>query len=245
MAASESSKENDFNFISDVEGVLNYISGDNCIDELLDAIFPQKGSIEAAIIEFLSKCSFPPEVHNACDVIIALKQGNDNMCYFLARLYAKLMDIIDPERNKDLLIRLNRSLFWQMYGISVKKCLGVGHSKEQIPDTVLLSVLPADMNANQIDANMKTLLSFNSDAQKYSFKQTPDLGFYLHPIRSRNKSPKTKKKNIRRVEKRAKRIIQVYGLKHEGAMFGKGRHHVPKQFADGVIKLYINNNLNP
>lgn len=240
MAEKETNKEQYFDFFSDVEAVLSHISSDNCIDGLLDAIFPQTGSMENAFVDYLSKYSFPPEVQNAGKVVAALSDDKDNLRYFLARLSGVLTRAIDPEKKKDLLIRLNRALFWQMYGISVKKCLGEGQAKRQINDIVFFNVLPADINSYQKDAHFEILLSFNTNAQKYSFKCTPDLQYYLHPIHSRNKSPKTKKKNIRRVEKRAKRIIQLYGLKREGSMFNNSRHLVPKQFADGIIKLCIN-----
>ena len=240
MEELESTKEHDFDFVSDVETVLSYVSNDKYVDELLDAIFPQTGSVETAIVEYLSKFSFPPEVKNAGDVVATLSDDKNNLCYFLSRLSAELMKTIDPEKKKDLLIRLNRALFWQMYGISVKKCLGVGQAKKQISDPDYFNNLPDNINSYQRSAHIETLLSFNTDAQYYSFKRTPDLKYYLHSIHARSKSPKTRKKNIRRVEKRAKRIMQLYGLKRDGRMFNDGRHLVPKQFADGIIKICIN-----
>lgn len=229
-----------FDFVSDVEAVLDFITDDKYIDELLDAIYPSTGSVEDAIVAYLSKCSFPSEVRNAGEVISALSESGDNCCYFLVRLYDILKRTIAPDKNEDLLIRLNRALFWKMYGISVKKCLGVGYAKMQIPNQDYLNIIPNGINLCQKNAHLETLQVFNTDVQKYSFKRTPDLKYYLPPIRSRNKSPKTKKKNIRRVERRAKRIIQLYGLKQKGGMFNNGRHLVPKQFADGIIKLCIN-----
>lgn len=242
MVEKETNKEQGFDFLSDVEAVLSYISQDKCIDELLDAIFPQRGSIETAFVDFLSGYSFPTEIQNAGEVISSLSGDKDNLYYFFARLSSVLAGTIDqdPGKKKDLLILLDRALFWQMYGIAIKKCLGEGLAKKQVNDLDFFGVLPDDINTYQKDAHRETLLSFNTDARKYSFKRTPDLKYYLHPIHSRNKSLKTKKKNIRRVEKRAKRIMQIYGLKRQGNMFSNGRHLVPKQFAEGIIKLCIN-----
>ena len=223
--------------------MLALITDDKYIDELLDAIYPLTGNVEDAIVAYLSKLSFPSDVQYVSEVISSLSASSNNRCYFLERLSEILRRKSDNEKYEDLLIRLDRALFWKMYGISIKKCLGAGNAKMDIPDQDYFKAIPDGINSFQKDAHMETLQHFKTDVQKYSFKRTPDLKYYLHRIHSRNKSSKTRKKNIRRVEKRAKRILQIYGLKHKESkfnMFSNGRHLVPKQFADGIIKLCIN-----
>ena len=229
-----------FDFVSDVEPILTLITDDKYIDELLDAIYSETGNVEDAIVAYLSNFSFPSDMLYTSEVVSALSESRNNRCYFLKRLSDLVQSKIDSGKNKDVQISINRALFWNMYGISVKKCLGAGYAKTKIQKKDYFDIIPDGINSYQKDAHNKTLQHFNTDVQNYSFTRTPGLKYYLHPIRSKNKSPKTKKKNIRRVEKRAKRIMQLCGLNQSGSMFNNGRHLVPKQFADGIIKLCIN-----
>lgn len=234
-----------FKFDSDVEPVLRFIADESRVDDLLDAIYQRAGNLEDSIVKYLSDCVFPSDVLYAREVVSYLTKNKDGCrSSFLIRLFVLLRDTIDleqidPNKKKNLLILINQELFWIMYGISIKKCLGVGHATKQIPNSEFFQVLPDDINSFQQDAHKDTLESFNTDVRRYSFRRTPDLKYFLHPIHS-NKSPNTKKKNIHRVEKRAKRIMLLYGLKQNGDMFNQGRHMVPKQFASGIIKIFIN-----
>lgn len=157
--------------------------------------------------------------------------------------------LIDPD-NEDYsdpseiqLDVMDAGVFWSMVPIAMKKCLGVGLSKIKIENEInYFSEMPADLNQKQVDCHKRCIKSFNLDAGKFSRKKYKDLGVFLHNFHSNNKRPLTKKKNLKRVERRVKRIMQAYKVAHNGMgsnIFSDGRYKVPEQFSNYLHKKYL------
>lgn len=139
---------------------------------------------------------------------------------------------------------LSPQLFWPMVVIAMKKCLGMNNSKAIINDIDAYFGLISDtLNPTQKYTHEKCIQLFSIDANSINMKNTADLRKYLHPFRSENKRPKTQKKNLQRVVKRVRKIMQVYKLSHNGIsgnILSDGRYRVPDQFAECIKKLFIN-----
>ncbi len=223
------------------EPVLDTIVNDHNTKLLLKAIFdgvPFDIAIIKLLEEIQQKTQPNDELRYKIDIVnYALAHFGSYRTRFRILIYERIQNKngLDP----DFTIRINIAFFWTMYGISVKKCLGDGLATYRIAETVFFNALPKNLNALQEEAHRETLSSFNTNSREYPRETSEKLKYCLHSLRL-NCKPRTKKKNIHRVEKRAHRIMQLYGLKVDPSRFSNARYEVPSQFANGVIKICFN-----
>lgn len=173
---------------------------------------------------------------------------NNGYCYqkFLECLKLALVSPDDPNYSTISLEHidvLDIDVFWSMVPIAMKKCLGSNFAKATINNNQnYFSAMPADLNSKQIDCHQRCINSFNLDANTFSRKEYKELGVFLHSFHSKNRRPLTRKKNLKRVERRTKKIMQAYKLAHNGMksnIFSDGRYKVPSQFSDYISKEFL------
>ncbi len=132
---------------------------------------------------------------------------------------------------------------WTLMTIAMKKCLGAGNAQKTITDFKQYVELLSDIESpQQIITHKKCITAFNTNANDYTYNNLEGLSDYLHRIRS-NKQIKTRKKNLSRVLKKSKRIMQAYKLANNGLedrIFSKGRYLVPDQLANRLRILFFN-----
>lgn len=230
-----------------LEYILSTITSDDSKNSLLDVLYFNDTNIDkTALVEFIRK-SLTPIVDTDLDKIITLLDENhDVYTYFLIKLQEKLISQITNDLGKNIdafsITSIEHFVFWSMYVVAIKKCIGTEYAKETISPPQYFSLIPNTLNKYQIQTHNECIDSFNMDINCFSLKNTPDLRIFLHSFHSKNKSIKTRKKNLRRVQKRAKKIMQVNKLAHGGkskAMFSNGKYLVPEQFANAIVKLYL------
>ncbi len=138
---------------------------------------------------------------------------------------------------------LTPEVFWPMMVIAMKKCLGSKNARAKITDrNHYFDLVSEELNLSQEKTHNKCIDYFSNNADVFSISTNSELRKYLHPFKSKNRRLKTQKKNLRRVEKRINKIMQVYKISHDridGNIFSRGRYKVPEQFADCIRKIYL------
>ena len=138
---------------------------------------------------------------------------------------------------KDIII-IDRSIFWKLYSVAIKKCTFPDNI--DLPDFSIYSNYATLKSKEQKDAHKICHNYFNKDVSEYTEKNIPALKIYFIPFSVRNSKYRTKKKNINRVKKKAKKLMQVLRLHHNNIkynMFSGKSHIVVDEFASIVIKL--------
>ena len=228
--------------------ILNEITSDKVRDSLLEILYFNDSTIDkTAFLKFVRKSCTPTDDAAVVDYINSLDTDQTKYAYFLIKLRDKLVDQISDDLGKrcDLfsITSIESAVFWSMYAIAVKKCIGIEKAKETLVESAYFGAVSDSLNSYQKKSHNECLKAFNMDANRFKLKDTIALRMFLHPFHSKNKALKTRKKNLHRVEKRAKKIVQVDKLARGGksrAMFSNGKYLVPKQFADAIVKLYLN-----
>lgn len=240
----------DFSMIApaDLENILNCITTDEKKQDLLNVLYADDSTIDkSALLNFVQECLCPADGTNISQSIDLLEANHDVYTHFLAKLKDKLVSQIIDDLGKEydplIIESIDAFMFWSLYAIAIKKCIGAEHAGVKLSDSTYFDTISDILNDYQRQSHNECLRSFNMNTNTFTLRNTPDLRLFLHRFHSKNKSYKTRKKNLRRVEKRAKKIVQVYKLAHNGKsklIFSNGRYLVPGQFANVIVKIYIN-----
>ena len=240
---------------TDAREFLLDIAADDCYcDEMLRICFHDDNCIDKkSLLSFLRKQTSATGIPQAdkdfvCSYIEEINNDDWEYIVFLRLLKIRLIDTLFASagytHKVDYYDSLSPLTFWAYSVIAMKKCLGRGKSQVVISDTNLYySLIPMQINQAQKDSHDNCIKIFSRDADEYSVHEHEELRLYLHPFRSKNQKLKTQKKNLSRVVKRVKRIMQINKLSHnklQGNMFSDGRYVVPEQFAECIKKLFLN-----
>lgn len=233
---------------ADLEHILNCITTDGKKQDLLNVLYTDDSTIDkSTLLNFVQECLSPVDDTSLSQSIDLLYTNHDVYTHFLAKLKDKLVSQIIDDLGKEydplLFESIDAFMFWSMYTIAIKKCIGAEHAGVKLSDSTYFDAIPDILNDYQRQSHNECIRSFNMNTNTFTLRNTPDLRLFLHSFHSKNKSYRTRKKNLRRVEKRAKKIVQVNKLAHNGKSkptFSNGRYLVPGQFADAIVKIYIN-----
>ena len=227
--------------------ILNTITSDDKKNGLLDVIYANDLSIERSdLIKYIRESMNPISTKEIEECINLLDTVYDHYAFFLVKLREKLVSQIVEDLGKDYnffdISSIDNFTFWAMFAIAVKKCIGSEYANTTLSPSTYFSKILINLNQYQKNAHDDCITSFNMDANTFTLKNTPDLRLFLHSFHSNNKTLRTRKKNLHRVERRVKKMVQVSKLAHNGkskVMFSNGRYMVPEQFATIIENLYI------
>lgn len=227
--------------------ILDKITSDESRNNLLDALYTDDSDIDkSAFLGFVRTCLESDASAEVMEYIEALDSESDEYAYFLVKLQDKLISQINKDLGKDYdTIRIacvESFVFWSMYAIAIKKCIGTEHVTDVIEESEYFGANSEPLNRFQTESHRECLRKFNMDAGKFTLKNTQELRMFLHKFGSKNKSIRIRKKNLHRVERRAKKIMQLNKLVHGGkskSMFSNRKYLVPGQFANIILKLYF------
>lgn len=226
--------------------VLDIITADEKKNSFLDVLYADDSSIRKdELLQFVRESFSSADDSEVIKYIDLLDADHDAYSNFLIKLRKKLISQIIDDLGKSYnsfeIESIDASVFWLMYVVAIKKCIGTEHTAARLGQEKYFDAIPAVLNQYQTDAHKNCLAYFNMDANAFSLKKTPQLGLLLHKFRSKNKAIRTRKKNLHRVERRAKKIVQVNKLAHGGKskIFSNGRYLVPGQHAAAILKLYL------
>ena len=184
-------------------------------------------------------------IEEAKDCLHIMQNDNSSYQNFLNCLKAELAapDPDYPNAKPESFDLLDKNIFWSMTAISMKKCLGSNNANAMITDLEqYYRSIPEQLNNAQKICHIECIKYFNMDANNFSREKNKELALYLHEFHSKNKRIKTRKKNLQRVKKRIKRIMQIYKLAHNrmpSNIFSKKRYKVPEQFAKSISTTYL------
>lgn len=221
------------------------ISNDNA-DRLFDVLFSKEEGIDSLkLISFIreraAKYSSNYDIDTNKNIAAYIDQLSTDVGKqesFVLQLGTELSRQITPSQSE--LTKLNYILFWSMFAIAEKKCIGLPNVK--ITDTQSFYDLLPPLTAKQKKAHNSCIKAFNMNADSFSLKNNSSLRLFLHPIRSKNKRLRTKKKNLHRVLKATKKIMSVYKINHRNQsynLFSGKSYIVPDQFTKMIIDLFI------
>lgn len=164
-----------------------------------------------------------------------------NYTIFLTLLMKKFFTQNYNNDKCDFVYRINKYMFWCYYAISIKKCLNAPFEKIILHD---YRKYVKNGTPQQEDARTRCVSSFNLNSSDFKVKELPMLSLFSIPIRSVKKN-KIKKKNINRILKKAKRIMQIikirdYNAKAKYNIFQGKAHLIPEEFSSYVIKNFVN-----
>lgn len=225
--------------------VLNIITADEK-NSFLDVLYTDDSNIRRnELLQFARDNFSSVDDLEVIEYIDLLYTDNDAYNNFLIKLREKLIsqiiDDLGKPYNSFAIESIDGSVFWLMYVVAIKKCIGTEYATDRLECKKYFDTIPTTLNQYQTDAHKDCLAYFNMNVNVFSLKKTPQLRLFLHRFHSKNKTLKTRKKNLRRVERRAKKIIQVNKLAHRGKskIFSNGRYLVPGQHAAAIAKLYL------
>lgn len=221
------------------------ISDDN-VDHLLDVLFSKEKGIDSAeLISFIKEraviysSQYDIDTNkNIAEYIDQLSTDNYKQESFVLQLGAELSSQITSSQSE--LTKLNYMIFWSMFAIAEKKCIGSPTVKiTDIP--YYFNMLPP-LTTEQKKAHTSCIKAFNLNADSFSLKKNSHLRLFLHPFHSKNKRLRTKKKNLQRVLKNTKKIMLVNKINHRKNsynIFSGKSHIVPEQFTKMIIDLLL------
>lgn len=225
--------------------VLDIITSDEKKNSLLDVLYADDSAIKKnELLQFVKECCSSVDDMKTFEYLNLLNTDDDVYKDFLIKLREKLISQIINDLGKTYdsfdIESIDGAVFWSMYAIAIKKCIGTGHATDRLEQKTYFDTIPP-LNQYQTDTHEKCLRYFNMNANAFSLKKTSQLRLFLHSFHSKNKALKTRKKNLHRVERRAKKIVQVNKLAHGGRskLFSNGRYLVPGQLAAAIVKLYL------
>ncbi len=237
-----------FTFDDDIlEQILTVITSDEKKDELLDVLFKDDDKIDKTeLLDFLKRTFDNCDSFNVKTCIDIIANNPDAYGHLLIKLQEMLISQLTKDMNSGFgtvsIASIDSYAFWTYYTISVKKCLGIEHAGDKLSEIIYFRAISPAKNKPQKECQTTCLESFNFDAINFSIKDCPTLRVFIHKFHSKNKRLKTRKKNLRRVQRRARKILQISKLAHNGksmALFSQGRHVVVKDFADAIVKIYF------
>ena len=221
------------------------ISDDN-VDRLLDVLFSKEDGIDSVeLISFIrerasmyiSKYDIDTR-KSIAEYIDQLSADNCKQESFVLQLGAELSSQITPSQSE--FTKLNYMVFWSMFAIAEKKCIGSPTVKITDIPNYFKSLSP--LTQKQENAHTACIRAFNLNADSFSLKKNSQLRLFLHPIRSKNKKLRTKKKNLHRVLKTTKKIMQVNKINHRKNsynIFSGKSYIVPEQFTKIIVDLFL------
>lgn len=220
------------------------IVNDTYADQLFNAIFTVETGIDSKIvIELLQKCLLllkeelsADDYEYAGEYLAALPSNNQEMDYILLKIAGALTVGVDE---KDW-ATITSKTFWSLYAIACKKSISMPKVVFENPKAYY-SQVSTDTRQQQ-KAHEICLNAFGMDACRFDVKTMPGLKVFLHPIRSKNKKIRTKKKNLHRVLRTTKKIMQAHKIAHRNDSYhyfmGKS-HVVPEEFTRSIVKNFL------
>lgn len=221
------------------------ISDEN-VDRLLDVLFSKEDGIDSvALISFIKEralvysSKYDSDINkNIAEYIDQLSTDNSRQESFILQLGAELSRQITSSQIE--LTKLNYMAFWTMFAIAEKKC--IGSPTLEITDLPIFFKMLPPLTPKQEDAHTACIKAFNLNADSFSLKTNSQLRLFLHPFHSKNKRLRTKKKNLNRVLKTTKKIMQVNKINHRKNsynIFGGKSYIVPEQFTKMIVNLFL------
>ena len=144
-------------------------------------------------------------------------------------------DDLDPDKIE----QLDWDCFWFPFSIACKKC--INNPTAEIVNREDYFKFVQITTSQQREAHITCVEGFGMDCRKYTRQSLYCLDQFMHPIRY-SKSIKRKKKNINRVLRRTKKIMQINKLAHRNGeynIFIGQTQIVPEQFVKYVINNFI------
>jgi len=235
---------------NDIIYLVKLVAKDENPPELFKIIFSRDDGIDQQqMLDFINK-----SVNNAPDtpesvqaVIDSLHEDKALFKSFLSELHAEMSRKFrrapgyDSAPGKIYNEAMTPGIFWMMMAISMKKCLGTEHAKDTVNLQALFNKVQS-LNGDQKRTHKECVDFFNLNADRFTFKNNKYLGIFLHRFHSKNKQARTRKKNLHRVTRRVKKMMQIYRLSHNNSrhnMFSNGRHEIPGQFDDFLSSEYF------
>ncbi len=229
----------------DLNYLVKLVAKEENFPELFKIIFScDDGIDQQQMLDFINE-----SVNNEPDapillaaVIDSLQEDKTLFDSFLSELHAETSRRFrrasgyNPVPGKIYNETMTPGIFWMMMAISMKKCLGTEHAKDTLDFQELCNNFQS-LNDEQKRTHKECVGFFNLNADRFTFKNNKYLGIFLHKFHSKNKQVRTRKKNLHRVTRRVKKMMQVYRLSHNNnrrSMFSDGRHEIPDQF-DGFL----------
>lgn len=220
------------------------IVNDTNAEQLFDAIFIEETGIDSKnVIEILQNCLLSlkgelsvDDYEYASEYLAALPSNNQEMDYILLKISGALSAGVE---DKDL-ATITSKTFWSLYAIACKKSISMPKVVFENPEAYY-SQVSTDTRQQQ-KAHQICLNAFGMDACRFDVKTMPGLKVFLHPIHSKNKKIRTKKKNLHRVLKTTKKIMQAHKIAHRNDSYhyfmGKS-HIVPEEFTRSIVKSFL------
>lgn len=235
---------------NDLSSLVKLAAKEENFPELFKIIFScDDGIDQQQMLDFLST-SVNKEPDAPASLLIAIDslQKDDALFKsFLSELNAEMSQKFrrapgyDPVPGKIYNEAMTPAIFWMMMAISMKKCLGAEHARDTVDLQELFDKFQS-LNDDQRRAHRDCVNHFNLNANHFTFKNNKYLGIFLHKFHSKNKQVRTRKKNLHRVTRRMKKMMQAYQLSHMGkqrSMFSNGRHEIPDQFDEFLSSTYF------
>lgn len=165
-----------------------------------------------------------------------LRNDLDEFDYLLIKIQETLINPADQY----LLLRLDYSIFWTLFSISIKKCISSPLSQINNVNDYYSQVT---LDTPQLrKAHKECIDAFNLNSDRFSLKTDPMLKLFLHSFHSKNKKIRTRKKNLQRVLKTTKKVMQAKKindrLNPRYNIFEGKTCIVPDEFTKYVIKYF-------
>lgn len=220
--------------------------GDDNVDRLLDVLFSKEEGIDSeGLISFIRERALMYSSQYNLDTnkkiaeyIEQFSGDNSKQEKFLRQLGVALSSQITQSQSE--LTKLDYITFWSMFAIAEKKCLS--SPTAEITDFVDFFEMLPPLTEQQKKAHDFCVKVFNCNADSFSLKDNTSLRFFLHPFHSKNKRMRTKKKNLHRVLKTTKKIMQINKINHRKNsynIFSGKSYIVPEQFTKIIINLFL------
>lgn len=240
-------KKNNNNNNNPLEIIISELISDKNNDELTNVLyFCNKNINKIEFLQFISNCIKSKSNDKISKYINKLNTDSEEYDYFLVNLNKKLLKELEEQIGYNIgsyfIESLDKDVFWTVYVIATKKCLGTDNFSTSYTKTEYFNSIHETLNADQISTHNYCLDIFNLGIQNSTIKNTPYLKVFLHNLHIYNKSKKIRKKNIQRIRKRAQKIVQLSKFAKNSqckTIFDNGNHKVSKQFSDAIIKLYF------
>lgn len=229
-----------------INAIVEDITGDGCADDLNEALFSNDKNIDydklLSLLEFryeyYSGKLTDEEKEMVRDYLCNIQDNENELEYLIFSIENKLSE--DESLAKEKIIALEFTAFWILFSIACKKCVDDSNAKFIDHSNFLERfVITTDQ---QKEAFLLCKKGFEMNSKRFSRGKTYNLDLFLPTIRS-NKNIKKKKKNIHRVLRRTKKIMQINKMAHRNNgynIFMGKTYLVPDQFVKTVINDFMN-----
>ena len=225
--------------------IIEDITADDCADDLNEALFSNDNNIDydkllsllESRYEYYSGKLTDEEKKVVHDYLCSVKDSKDELEYLIFSIENKLSE--DDSLPKEKIISLEFMAFWMLFSIACKKCVDDPTAKFNDHSNFLERfVITTDQ---QKEALLVCQKGFEMNSERFSRRKTYNLDLFIPTIRS-NKNIKKKKKNIHRVLRRTRKIMQINKIAHRNNSYniflGK-TYLLPDQFVKNVIDEFI------